>query len=86
MIWHVLWIYVSNRTLTIEGADYSVFAAPEGGRFRTFWFCPFLECYGSYRSDELVETREAAYEQAAEAARQHHFKKHCDCSATPPAN
>jgi hypothetical protein len=53
-----------------------VHATREEGQFRHFWFCPCANCFGSYRSDFLFDSKERALEDGAEEARWHHLSTH----------
>lgn len=60
----------------LQETHYRIFATRETRRFRAFWFCPHPDCYGAYRSERLLETREEAVTDAQAAARRHEMQEH----------
>src|ERR1051325_186754 len=63
-------------TVSIDSTEFRLFVTREATLFRAFWFCPFGDCFGSFRSERLSGTREEALNMAKEAARKHHEESH----------
>jgi hypothetical protein len=67
---------MTESHLQIDSTDYRLFLTRESNHYRVFWFCPFKDCYGSFRSEQLCTTKEAALKLGREAAERHHASAH----------
>jgi len=67
---------MSQTTIQIDSVDYRLFVTRESATYRVFWFCPFRDCYGSYRSEQLCSTKEEAFRLGSAAAHRHHMEAH----------
>jgi len=67
---------MSEKLFPAGNADYRVHITRETGQYRAFWFCPHADCFGSFRSDELCESRNEAFRLGTAAARVHQQEFH----------
>jgi hypothetical protein len=67
---------MSATDISFKDVHYRIFATRESRKFRAFWFCPHPDCYGAYRSERLLETKEDAIADARAAARLHETQQH----------
>ena len=67
---------MSETTVSIDTAEFRLFISREASQYRAFWFCPYGDCYGSFRSERLVPTKDEAIRLATTAAQRHHDDMH----------
>lgn len=67
---------MSAIDISFQNVHYKIFATRESRQFRAFWFCPHPDCYGAYRGERLLDTREEAVADAQSAARRHETQEH----------